>query len=346
MTQDELKKNMEGRYISQICVGSNDIERTMNAWIDIMGVGPWLVLTAVPSTIANAIVGNKPRPDDCDFKNYCGLAQLGNLQLEIVQPVYGDDGWINFLKEHGESWNHFKEHIPGNQVLTKGYEFLEKKGMTIVSYGEIDEDRFLNLATYEKVGMNYEIGNTGRINFPDELCRTYPENDTKELEQTSKSRFIGDISFIAQDMGKALKGWTEVLEAGPWKVVTVTQADLKNVIVEDKPFDGEIKYIRAIMQWGDKSVEIIQPIKGVPTFDEYTQKSVNGMHHVTERVDDADLEKRLKEFASKGIGICFAAQLGEERFYYMDTVKKLGCQIVLSNFADPNIGKETVFPNK
>lgn len=347
MTRKELSKRMQGRRISQICGASWDIQRTIEAWADLMGVGPWLILTSSPETIANILVNNKPLPENADFSSYCALAMMGNVQLEFNQPLWGDEGLPAFLAKNGESWHHFKEHIaPASEVLKTGRDYLERKGLDIVSYGEIDEDRYLNVATYGPIGANLELGNTGRISFPPENQRNWPEGDTSKIEASSKALMVGELAFATDHLETALAGWVKYVEAGPWQFVTVDEKLLSDAIIDGCPASGKFRYRRATCQWGDKRITVLERGYGIPVIAEYAAKSGRGMHHVTLQVRAAEFDAKIKKFASRGIGIRFGGRLGNERFAWLDTEKILGVRVAISDFGDSATGKETIYPKE
>ena len=347
MTRKELEKRMQNRSISQICGASWDIQRTIEAWADLMGVGPWLILTSSPQTIANILSNNKPLPEGADFSSYCALAMMGNAQLEFNQPLWGDEGLPAFLDRNGESWHHFKEHIaPGDKVLETGREYLERKGLDIVSYGEIDEDRYLNVATFGPIGANLELGNTGRISFPPENQRTWPEGKTSALEASSKALMAGELSFVTNHLETALAGWVKYVEAGPWQVLTVDEKLLAEAVIDGKPAAGKFRYRRATCQWGDKRISVIERGYGVPSIAEYAAKSGRGMHHATFKVEAGEFNAKLEKFARRGIGVRFGGRLGSERFAILDTEKVLGVRVAISDFGNSSTGRETSYPKE
>lgn len=347
MTRKELSKRMQGRRISQICGASWDIQRTIAAWTDLLDVGPWLVLTSCPATIANILSNNKPLPAGADFCSYCALAPMGNVQLEFNQPLWGDEGLPAFLAKNGESWHHFKEHIaPADEVLKTGRDYLERKGLDIVSYGEIDEDRYLNVATFGPVGANLELGNTGRISFPPENQRNWPEGDTSALEKSSRSLQVGELAFVTDHLETALAAWVRYVEIGPWQVLTLDEHLLADTVIDGEPASGKFRCRRATCQWGDKRVTVIERGYGIPVIAEYAAKSGRGMHHVTLRVPPAEFDAWIQKFASRGIGIRFGGRLGNERFACLDTEEILGVRVGISDFGDPATGTETLYPEE
>jgi len=347
MTRKELSERMPGRRISQICGASHDIQRTIEAWADLMGVGPWLILTSSPATIANVLSGNKPLPEGADFSSYCALAMMGNVQLEFNQPLWGDAGLPAFLDKNGESWHHFKEHIePADAVLAAGRAYLERKGLDIVSYGEIDQDRYLNVATFGPVGANLELGNTGRISFPPENQRNWPESDVSALEASSRSLRVGELAFVTDHLETALDAWIKYIEVGPWQVSVVDETTLADAVIDGKPAKGKFRCRRAVCAWGDKQVAVIERGYGIPVIAEYAAKSGRGMHHVSLRATPDEFDAWSRKFAARGIGVRFGGRLGNARFACFDTEKVLGVRVGISDSGDPATGKETIYPEE
>ncbi|MDQ0391776.1 hypothetical protein [Labrys monachus] len=60
MTNDELRELNKHRQIQQIAFLSRDLERSMQAWIDVLRIGPWRVFRFTEKTARNLKVGGKP----------------------------------------------------------------------------------------------------------------------------------------------------------------------------------------------------------------------------------------------------------------------------------------------
>ncbi|MDD3155336.1 MAG: VOC family protein [Victivallaceae bacterium] len=347
MTKQDLISRMEGRFISQICGASSDIQRTIANWTKLMNVGPWLVLNSSPATISNLLANNKPLPENADFHSYCALASLGNVQLEFNQPLWGDDALPAFLDANGESWHHFKEHItPADAVLQTGREYLETKGLDIVSYGEIDQDRYLNVGTYAAVGVNLELGNTGRIQFPPEYQRNYPEGDhASSLAEKSRQWHAGELIFVTDHLENALSAWVKYLQVGPWRIQTIDDAIVSDVVMDGHAADGgKFRCRIGRCRWGDKRLTVIERGYGIAPVAEYAFRSKRGMFAVSFQVDPGKFDAKVAYFAERGIPVRLGGRLFGERFALLDTESILGVRIALSDFAGTDDGVETTFP--
>jgi methylmalonyl-CoA/ethylmalonyl-CoA epimerase len=45
------------------------------------------------------------------FKFLIGISWIGEIQVELIQPVYGPMIYEAFIQKHGEGLHHFKERI-------------------------------------------------------------------------------------------------------------------------------------------------------------------------------------------------------------------------------------------
>ena len=55
-----------------------------------------------------------------DFSAKFCFADMGNVELEIIQPISGKSVWFDFLEKHGEGIHHIKFLVSGLQE-TKQY---------------------------------------------------------------------------------------------------------------------------------------------------------------------------------------------------------------------------------
>src|SRR6185437_7323284 len=63
MTNEELRALNKTRQIQQIAWLTRDLEKSMQAWIDILRIGPWRVFRFTDKTVKNLKVGGKPVED-------------------------------------------------------------------------------------------------------------------------------------------------------------------------------------------------------------------------------------------------------------------------------------------
>lgn len=173
MKQEELKKLCLNRNICQLGIMCDDIYKTMNTLIEDYHLGPWDFYTHSENTLQNVLF----RENYCEphFKFYCAVANVGNIQIELIQPLYGMPFYSRFLEEHGPGLHHIKEKVPPEQ-FDATLESYRQRGMEPLFGASLFESRFCFINSLEKYGIQLEIGNgQSPSSVPTEWKKTYPE---------------------------------------------------------------------------------------------------------------------------------------------------------------------------
>lgn len=161
---------MKERKIAQICMVVRDIDASMKRYWEILGVGPWDVHTFNPDTVKEFKMRGEPVDG---FEYIVALANLGEMQLELIQPVRNVPIYQRFLDQKGEGIHHIKELVDGKDIEATVAQY-KQKGIEVTVSGRCGEDIFLYLDTESSLGMIYEIGNCGAIPAPE---RRYPPEE-------------------------------------------------------------------------------------------------------------------------------------------------------------------------
>ncbi len=171
MTNEELRQHNQRRRIFQIGFVTADVEKSMRHWIDVLGVGPWTVLTFTEATMKNLKVNGKLL--DQPFKFIIAATQVGDLQIELIQPVSGPTHLGEFLAERGGGFHHIKERVADKDIpgFLSG---LRQQGIGILQTGDFDIDVHYHLDTESKLDFIYEIGNCAPVDLPPGMATTYP----------------------------------------------------------------------------------------------------------------------------------------------------------------------------
>ncbi len=171
MTNDELRELNQKRKIHQIAWVTRDLEKSMKAWVDNLKVGPWTVLTFTEKTLKYLdINGNRVNEP---FKFLIGISWIGEIQLELIQPVYGPMIYEAFIQKHGEGLHHFKERVSQGDIDEVLKEYKEK-GIEVTQTGQFKEDFHYYLNTEPKLDFVLELGNCPLLNLPKDEFPIYP----------------------------------------------------------------------------------------------------------------------------------------------------------------------------
>jgi methylmalonyl-CoA/ethylmalonyl-CoA epimerase len=171
MNNDELRELNKRRKIHQIAWVTRDLERSMKAWVDNLKVGPWTVLTFTEKTLKYLDVDGRRVTEP--FKFLIGISWIGEIQVELIQPVYGPMIYEAFIQKHGEGLHHFKERISQDAIDEVLKEYKEK-GIEVTQTGQFKEDFHYYLNTEPRLDFVLELGNCPLLNLPKDEFPTYP----------------------------------------------------------------------------------------------------------------------------------------------------------------------------
>ena len=93
----------------QIGVIVPDIEQSIKALSEVFGIGPWRVIDWPPAGRTDIRKFYHGEPGD--FTARMAFAELGPVELELIQPVAGDSMWADFLHKHGEGVHHLRFNV-------------------------------------------------------------------------------------------------------------------------------------------------------------------------------------------------------------------------------------------
>jgi glyoxalase/bleomycin resistance protein/dioxygenase superfamily protein len=156
------------RNYRQIALVVRDVEKTMDYWWNVLGIGPWDVRHFTPDRVREFQVDGKPVDEDFDF--ICAVCWVGDIEFELIQPIQGPNIYWRHLESKGEGLHHIKDVMP-NEEIPAALERLQQKGYDVTQTGWIDDDVHYYLNTQDDLGLVYEIGNGGKIAPPE---RRYP----------------------------------------------------------------------------------------------------------------------------------------------------------------------------
>lgn len=171
MNNEELIEHNKTRKIYQIAVLTRDIYRTMDAWIENLKIGPWTVLTFTEKTVKDLYVGGELVTEP--FKFLIAITTVGDMEFEIIQPVYGPTIYDAFLDSRGEGLHHIKEKV-SDEDLPGVLDEYASKGIPVMQTGQFDVDFHYYLDSAAKVDFIYELGNCPVYDLPADMYEIYP----------------------------------------------------------------------------------------------------------------------------------------------------------------------------
>ena len=171
MTNEQLRAHNKNRKIQQIAWLTSNLEASMKAWVEILGIGPWNVYTFTDETVQDLRVGGKLV--DEPFKFLIGITHVGDMELELIEPVYGPMIYQEYLQSKGPGLHHIKEQISEHDFENVLADYAGK-GIAVTQTGQFVRDFHFYLDTAPRLDFIYELGNCPVQDLPPDMVTVYP----------------------------------------------------------------------------------------------------------------------------------------------------------------------------
>lgn len=132
---------------------------------------------------------------------------------------------------------------------------------------------------------------------------------------------IMQLGQVVTDIDKSMEVLCRDFGFGPFDVHLFNDKKVRNSMVWGKP--STHTYLCAATWMGGVQFELMQPLEGRSIYDEFMDKHRGpGLQHFKIYYDDA--EAMAKEYEKKGYRVMQSGDVGEDKFYYLDTEDKTG----------------------
>ena len=157
---EDLNVKWEEGKISQICEVVYDAQKRVEYYWEKMGFGPWYFWDMETPELRE-VYYHGVRVEKVGFR--CVIAQIGPIQYEIVQPLYGKSIYVDFLETKGEGFHHNKIYY---KDVDKAIEYYKSKDIYVIQQGKYRKDQHAYFNTDKELGLTWEIGNNEDIGDP------------------------------------------------------------------------------------------------------------------------------------------------------------------------------------
>lgn len=140
--------------VVQIAILVPDLDAAMKNFWERFSVGPWSVYTYDDKFVPTQHRHGKPTR----YSSRIGLANIGDLRIELIQPLEGDTVYRDFIEKHGYGVQHLG-------VLTKSMKDslkqAENAGFSVTmdgsGFGPDGDGAYAYLDTEDLVGVTLEL---------------------------------------------------------------------------------------------------------------------------------------------------------------------------------------------
>ena len=144
------KQGLGTTTLTQVAITVADIETKAKAWADLLGLPvPEIIITDTVE-VAQTEYNGKPTPARAKLAFF----QLGQVDLELIEPIDGPSTWKDQFDRHGESLHHIAFEVNGMQEKVA---YLEAKGVPLVQRGEYSGGRYAYVDGTARLGAVLEL---------------------------------------------------------------------------------------------------------------------------------------------------------------------------------------------
>ncbi len=136
--------------ITQVAIIVKDIEAKARAWAEVLGLPvPEIIIT---DTYERAQTQYNGQPSEARAK--LAFFHLGQVALELIEPVGKPSTWHDQLEEHGDSLHHIAFEVQGMPAKVA---FLAAQGIPLVQRGEYSGGRYAYFDGHSRLGAIIEL---------------------------------------------------------------------------------------------------------------------------------------------------------------------------------------------
>lgn len=153
------------KNILQIGLVVHDVEQTVRKYRQVLGLQPWNINYV---DTRNGVGKNfKKGGRTIEIKAKIAWIQLGNVEIEIIEPLDQDSVYYDQLVNQGPGLHHIMfEPVEFDQCGQQ----LQEQGHTVIGEGELQQTRFKLFDCKEDLGLICEIAE-GEPLVPDALLQ-------------------------------------------------------------------------------------------------------------------------------------------------------------------------------
>jgi methylmalonyl-CoA/ethylmalonyl-CoA epimerase len=141
---------IEDKTVAQVAILVKDIEESGKLWADVLGVDPPKAAVSTshpdrPTTFHGEVTHAEAK---------LAFIKMGNIELELIEPMGEGSTWQEFLDTHGEGIHHIAFWVKDIEGISKK---LSLKGIPTVQTGGWDTGGYSYLDARETLGCIVEL---------------------------------------------------------------------------------------------------------------------------------------------------------------------------------------------
>lgn len=145
------QKGLGTQVITQVGIVVRDIEKMLDAYCQVFQLAerPKVSITDTVDK-AHTVIRGESTPAQAKL----AFINMGQVQIELIEPVGGPSTWKEFLDKNGDGVHHIAFQVKGtDQVVT----FLQGQGIPLVQQGDYTGGMYTYLDAAPKLGVMLEL---------------------------------------------------------------------------------------------------------------------------------------------------------------------------------------------
>jgi hypothetical protein len=268
--------------IQQVCIVCKDIKKTMEAYWNILGIGPWAVFEFGSLRIPDLKYYGKPA-----WGRYTGaVTQVGPIELELFETIEGDSVYKDWIDEFGEGLHHMKFLVEDLNIDRVTRE-LERLGFPPIMNGHFGpelKNQFAYFDMRKPLKAIWETSN--RTGGKPPGATMFPEDPNAVSPARVKISGIKQVGVCVNDLVQTAENYWNILGIGPWEIREWGSHVLCDRSYHGKPSWGKEAIAHAYL--GDLELELVQYIEGDSFYQDWIAERGEGIQHLKFLCDDID----------------------------------------------------------
>ncbi len=313
----------------QFAVVVRNLQDAMRRMNDKFGIGPWTEFHFSKENMTDMTYYGEPE----EYAMNIGISHIGNVEIELIQPVSGKNIYMDFLDKHGEGLHHI---CLDTSDYEKACEILLAAGCPLASSGKIlgqkeaDYQLFSYYDCREKLGFYVELYKVvGDFEGLDWAVDCKIESSELEGKVFSDTR---QISAAVNHLGEYMQNLKDIFGFEPWECFHFNKDTVSDMKYCGKPYDYKVDI--GVTTVGNVDIELLSPFTDGNTYYDFIQEHGQGLQHIC--FETEDFERTEKILLANGCEKVQEGTVAGGTYYaYYDCRKLLGFYVELyKNYGD------------
>lgn len=145
-----VQNNLGSTTVAQIAIVVRDIEGASKRWAEILGMPVPNIIITQPGNEVNMTYRGQPSNAQAKLAFF----NLGQVQLELIEPIGEPSTWKEALDQNGESVHHIAFWVEDMQASV---DFLKQHGIPLIQRGDMGEGQYAYFDAQDKLGVQIEL---------------------------------------------------------------------------------------------------------------------------------------------------------------------------------------------